>query len=300
MQNKNVTKQLGFIALSIFFLSCNTPTPKSSIEDLKKSIEEIQPTLFKASDVAKIIEDSEAEYLPSVALPTDIIVVYMDGDSLDFLSNEILAAALMGMYTADVSYHLAFLNRDAAFESYTAAQLIANELGFGGEYHDNLLSRHESDTFSIDAMLDVLDNSLSEMNTNYSESDRTRILVGFIAANYIEKQYQIHATIQSYKDKDIDDKLKLQLSKEFVLTALSQQEALNSLIEIIHKNKYAEDKGILLAELLLVRNTFSNLAPLKEKVDVLSPADVFENEDFDAMFNQIAFIRSSLAQTIEN
>ncbi len=141
MNKKNFFKSALIIMMGILIISCISNKQPDPLEDFRKSVSELNPRLMLSSDAARLIEKSEAEYIPELTLSTSIIDKYMDGDSLEFLSNDLQAAALMGVYTADVVYQLAFSNREEAFESYTSAQLIANELGFGDIYVDNLLSR---------------------------------------------------------------------------------------------------------------------------------------------------------------
>lgn len=292
---------LMLIALPcLWFISCTGSKQSDPLEEFRKSINELNPALMLASDAAILIEKSEAEYIPELTLSTNIIDKYMAGDSLEFLSDELHAAALMGIYTADVVYHLAFSNKEEAFESYTAAQLIANELGFGEVYVTNLLERHESEEFSIDSMIVELDDALVSVNEKYSDTDRLRILLTFMGANYIEKQYYIHATVNSYKSKEIEPEEKLLLAKEFVYVTLSQEQSINSLIELIEKHSYEEDTGYLLMEIKVLRENYTRISPLKENIDKLTAANIFENPDFDAIYLQLLKIRGYLTEGIEN
>jgi hypothetical protein len=299
--NKNILLySVSVILTGLLVFSCVSSKKSDPLSEFRESIKELNPRLMPASDVAILIEKSEAEYMPELTLSTSIIDKYMDGDSLEFLSNELHSAALMGIYTADVVYHLVFLNRDDAFESYTSAQLIANELGFGGIYVSNLLSRHESHDFSIDSMIVELDQALIEINEEYTQTDRIRILLVFMAANYIEKQYHIHATVNSYKTKEIDPEEKLLLAQEFIYVILSQEQSINTLIDLIEKNSYEEDTGYTLNELKELREIYSQISPLNEKIDELVAADIFENPDIYAMYIQLKKIRDYLTTGIDN
>jgi hypothetical protein len=148
-------------------------------------------------------------------------------------------------------------------------------------------------------MIYEVDQALIKVDKSYSATDRARILLVFLAANYIEKQYYIHATVQAYKNKNAEPDKKIRLAKEFVLMTLSQEKAINTLIDLIEKNKYAEDSGYLLGELKVLRDNFARIAPLKERIDDLSPADIFENPDFDAMFAQLQLIRNYFTTNME-
>lgn len=259
----------------------------------------IQPALMKVSDAAKLMERSDAEYMPEITVSAEIIEKYMTGDSLDFLNNQIGAAALMGVYVADVVYHGAFRNKHAAFDSYTAGQLIANEIGIGDVFVENFISRHESDTFKPDQMLREIDIAISKFNEEFSSTDRARILIAFLAGNYVEKLYQVHATIQNYKARDLEDEERLLLSREFVLIALSQEKALNTLISLIEKNSYEEDPGLFFNKLMEISKTMENITPLRDQMNELSPDQVFANEDFDTIFAQFSDIRTIITNQVE-
>lgn len=294
----NLKKIIPMIIL-ISLLGCTGQDQKNNFESFKESVSVIQPGVSKISDVALYIEKSEAEYIPDLTLSTEIINTYMQEDTLPFLSNKILSAALMGMYSADIGYHLVFYNRDNSFESFSAAKLIANELGFGDVYVDNLFARYEDENFSIDSMLVDFDKGLERLNTDETDTDRLRTIIGFIIGNYIEKQYQIHATIQSYKTRDIPDDDKLLLAKEFIIVALNQEEALDELLLSIEKNQYADDPGYLYKKFSTLKSSYTHVIPLKEKLDELSPEDVFQNPQFDEIFLQIKEMRDEFALHVE-
>lgn len=300
MYKKNFIKCILAIVSLLLMILCTTRNQPDPLKEFRKSISELNPRLMSSSDAALLIQKSEAEYIPTLTLSTSIIDKYMEGDSLEFLANELHAGALMGIYTADVVYHLAFSNSKEAFESYTAAQLIANELGFGDVYVTNLLKRHETEEFSIDSMIVELDKALVRINEEYTDTDRIRILLVFMGANYIEKQYYIHATVNSYKSKQIEPEEKLLLAKEFIFLTLSQEQSINTLIELIEKNSYKEDTGYILNELKVLREIYAKISPLKENMDNLTASDIFENPDFDEMFAQLKKIRDYLTTGIND
>ena len=300
MNKKHPIYFISVILTGLLVISCTSNKQADPLEEFRKSINDLNPRLMLSSDAAVLIEKSEAEYIPELTLSTSIIDKYMEGDSLDFFDDELHAAALMGIYTADVLYHLAFSDREEAFESYTSAQLIANELGFGDIYVTNLISRHETDEFSIDSMIVELNQALIKVNNKYTDTDRVRILLVFLASNYIERQYYIYATINSYKSKQIEPEKKLLLAKEFIYMTLSQEKSINTLIDLIEKNSYEEDTGYLLQEIKALREIYAQIAPMKRNVNTISAADIFDNPNFDAMYTQLQNIRNYLTKGIDD
>ncbi len=291
----NYFKKILPVLLLVAMIGCVQQNQNNSFEDFRESISDIQPGISKISDVALLIEKSEAEYIPELTLSTSIVEKYMQKESVDFLENKILSAAIMGMYSADIAYSIVFYQRDIAFESFSAAKIIANELGVGDVYVDNLFARYEDEKFSIDSMLAEFDKGLSGFNSEDTDIDRLRIIIGFIVGNYIEKQYHIQSTIQSYKNKDIDDDLKLLLAKEFIIVALNQEEALDAIISSIEKNQYSDDTGYLYEKFKNLSASYSLVLPLKDKLDDLSAADVFQNPQFDDLYMQIKTMRDEIA-----
>lgn len=285
--------------LTVIF-GCTGLNQKDNFESFKESVSSIHPNISKVSDVALLIEKSEADYIPDLTLNTGIIHKYMQEDTLFFLGNKILSAAIMGMYTADIGYNLVFYQRDNSFESFSAAKIIANELGFGDVYVENIFSRYEDNDFTLDSMLIEFDKGLSRFNTEESDTDRLRIIIGFIIGNYLEKQYHIHSTIQSYKEKDISDDLKLLLAQEFIYVALNQKAALDAVLLSIEKNQYADDPGYLYKKFTDLNTAYKELLPLQEKIENLAPEDVFQNPQFDELYFQIKDMREDFALTVEN
>jgi len=280
-------------------IGCKGLNQKDNFESFKESVSAIQPNVSKVSDVALLIEKSEAEYIPDLTINTGIINKYMQEDTLSFLDNRILSAVIMGMYSADIAYNLVFYQRDLAFESFSAAKIIANELGFGDVYVENVFARYEDENFSIDSMLIEFDKGLSRFNPEDTDIDRLRIIIGFFVGNYIEKQFQYHSTIQSYKEKDISDELKLLLAKEFIYVALNQEETLDAILLSIKKNQYDDDPGYFYEKFNTLKTSYNKVLPLKEKLEDLSPEDVFQNPQFDELYFQIKALREEIASSVE-
>ena len=295
----NNTKKIIPMLVIIALIGCKGLNQKDNFESFKESVSAIQPNISKVSDVALLIEKSEAEYIPDLTLNTGIINKYMQEDTLSFLHDKILSSVIMGMYSADIAYNLVFDQRDIAFESFSAAKILANELGVGDVYVENLFARYEEEDFSVDSMLIEFDNGLSRFNPEDSDIDRLRIIIGFIIGNYIEKQYQYHSTIQSYKEKDISDELKLLLAKEFIYVALNQEEALDAILLSIKKNQYEDDPGYLYEKISTLKSSYNKVLPLKEKLENLSPEEVFQNPQFDELFIQIKAMREEIASAVE-
>jgi hypothetical protein len=148
-------------------------------------------------------------------------------------------------------------------------------------------------------MIIELDQALIKVNEEYTDTDRIRILLVFMGANYIEKQYYIQATVNSYKSKQIEPEEKLLLAKEFILVTLSQEQSINALIELIEKNSYVEDTGYLLQEIKILREIYTKISPLNESAEITA-GSIFENPDFDAMFTQLQKIRNYLTEGIDD
>jgi hypothetical protein len=149
-------------------------------------------------------------------------------------------------------------------------------------------------------MIIELDQALIKINEEYTDTDRIRILLVFMAANYIEKQYYIHATVNSYKSKQIEPEEKLLLAKEFIIITLSQERSINTLIDLVEKNSYEEDTGYLLKEIKVLREIYLQIAPLNDRVEELSAEDIFENPDFNTFYSQLQKIRGYLTAGIND
>ena len=136
----NNLKKLIPVIILIAIIGCSGQKQKDAFLAFKESITSVQPGVSNISDVALYLEKSEAEYLPEIPLNTGMIDIYMQQDTLTFMGNDVISSAIMGIYSADIAYHLVFYQRDKAFESFSAAKVIANELGLGDVFVDNFFN----------------------------------------------------------------------------------------------------------------------------------------------------------------
>ncbi len=227
--------------------------------------------------VASIMKFSGIEYTPQLTLDTTI--------KTNYTATPQYAALMCGVYSADALYHAAFSNSDEAFESYTSAQVLANQVGFGPFYVENLLRRREDGVTEADSLLFKMDDFLAEFDSSRTEEERFVIIAAYLMGNLIEKMYLIDAGLAGFegvKISEISDEAK------FVYRIFSSGgDAILYLTELTRKYGHNPVLTIELAKLAELFLTFKNSAQPS-----YSPDDVFiPSAELKALSDQIKRLR---------
>lgn len=276
---RKISLMSAFCLLFLAFSSCQNK-PQQNESEIDVHLMQFT-TMFgekgNLQQVASIMKFSGIEYTPQLTLDTAIKASYT--------STPQYTALICGVYSADALYHAAFSNSDAAFESYTSAQVLANHVGFGPFYVETLIQRRNDELSKSDSVLFKLDNFLSEIDTTFTEEERFKIIASYLIGNLIEKMYLIDAALTGFegrKIKDISDEAK------FVYRILfSESDAILYLTELTRKYGHNPVLTIELAKLAELFITLKNSEHPK-----YSPEDVFiPNAELKAISDQIKRLR---------
>lgn len=282
-------KHLTILLISILVLGACKPqesdTNQKEFKDFLTKVKAFSPSPINISNVINMMIMSGSDYNPEITNSTEVVEKYK--------VDPIYAAANCGSYTADALYHYAFNNSDAAFESYTAAQILANHLEFGplyaGHYFDHM---SEIDTVSREKVLMEFDNVLKQVDSTLTQFDRHQLKLAYLIGNSIEKLYLIDQALQSVEANE-EGNISLE-ANQLLHIFLNQEYALKNLVELVDQYKEKED-GPFFKQLLALYSLYYNLE------DRVEP----EYKDYDsfkrspeilAISDQIKNVRNEIVQ----
>ncbi|HBH49994.1 MAG TPA: hypothetical protein DDX98_15215 [Bacteroidales bacterium] len=283
MKNLIYLLQIGLLAM--FIISCK---PVSSGE---QSASEFDSLLFEFNTmygvksnlqtVAEVMIKSGVDYRPELTLDTLIQAEYLESPEA--------SAFICGVFSADALYHAAFGNNDAGFESYTSAQVMANQLGIGPFYVENLLLRREDTGLTEeDSLLFKFDEVLAEFDTTLPNDKRFRIISSYLIGNITEKLYLIDQSIASLEGMKVAD---ITNQGKFLYDLrISEKKTIDLFVSIF--NKYAVNKGNKLhTELMVLQALYEEL--YKKGLPDYKPDDIYQpTEELQAISEQIGVVRS--------
>ena len=260
--------------LVLSFHGCKTASDADTVNEHDSVLIEFNTMFGVQSNMEEVVNmmiRSGFIYTPEITIDTAIKEDYYQSDNV--------AALMCGVFSADAIYHSAFGNSDAAFESYTSAQELANFVGIGPYYVENLLKRAEQGLTEADSLLYKFDKVLSDVDTTLNEEKRMRIIASYLIGNLIEKMYLVDKGVQSLEGKklvDISDEAKT-LYKYLIL----EKKSVDMFVDII--DRYAVNKGNpLYVEMVSLQTVFEEFynseQPEYKPDDIYKPTPEMEND----------------------
>lgn len=211
---------------------------------------------------------------------TDVMInsgiVYDATLTLDTLQQEVytstmpISALFCGIYSADALYHAAFNKDDASFESYTAAQILANELGIGPYYVESLLKRDDDGITEADSLIFKFNAALAESDTSLSDNKRIRIISSYLLGNIIEKLYLVNKGVATLENKPITE-ISKQAQYLFQLL-IAEEETVDLFVQLL--DKYSKEPGNQLhIEMITLQSLYKALSA--KGIPNYLPTDLF-------------------------
>jgi hypothetical protein len=173
---------------------------KKEVNEFDTLITEFNTMFGVRSDLQTVVNfmiQSGIKYEPELTLDTAIVK--------DYINTPQIAAYMCGVYSADALYHSAFGNGDAAFKSYTSAQVLANHIGVGPYYIEHLLKSRKEGLSEKDSLLYKFDVVLAEFDTNIVQQQRFGIIAAYLLGNLIEKLYLVDQGLKSLEGKSVSE-----------------------------------------------------------------------------------------------
>ncbi len=263
-----------------------------SIEDYIKTAEAIEPDLDKVDQIFNILYMVHAGYYD--VLTNDPYSAH------SYKSSYPVAAANLGIYMADIVYHLYGESNESMFITFQAAQELAKFIGVESEFASWTIENLEGTMMKRDTITILFNNLLRESEKYNSEKERVFVHTAFLTGSFVEKVF-ISSNLLKEKmaDEDISKEEEGDIRKLLVIY-MNQLDPSSSILYDAFEKQQDQLSG------LAILSTFESLkvlaAHLKETKSTLSVAPLDElasNEDLITTFDLISDLRNTLVTSTE-
>ena len=283
-------KILVFVILSTAIIACKNKSADQNtgqadeFKAFTEKVEKIDMNVRTPTDLMDMLELSMVNFMPEL--------INDPNNSDQYLSNDVLAAANMGVYLVDGLYQYSSKQFDNGYYSMMAAKNLATKLGMGAGFDEMVLERYTELNPGVDSFLIKLNENIIASETFLEKQDRMRLFAGLIGGNYIEKQYILFNMI--FKGNvDLPETSRLITLREILYATRKHMNKLPDVIALIESIKKETDSGIILNELKAIEALRQqNLLP--EDISQITASQIFENQNLSAMFEKIKEVRSMI------
>jgi hypothetical protein len=283
-------KILVLVILSTALIACKNKSVDQNAaqaDELKAftdKIEKIDMNVRTPTDLMYMLELSMVDFMPELI---------NDANNSDrYLSNEVMAAANMGVYLVDGLYQYSSKEFNGGYYSMEAAKNLATKLGMGAGFDQMVLTRYTELNPSVDSFLIKLNANITASETELKAKDKMRLFAGLIGGNYVEKQFILSNIIFKY-NVDLPDTAKLIALREVLVSSRKLMEKLPEVISLIESIKKESDPGIILDKLKEIE-AIRQQKPIPDDVSRIAPAQIFQNPKLLEMFEKIKELRSMI------
>jgi hypothetical protein len=279
-----------FAILTIALVACKNKSADQSAkqaEEFKAFTEKVAQIKMSAStpdDIMKMLELTAVDFMPEL--------VNDPANSDKYLSNDIFAAANVGIYLVDGLYQYSSKEFASGYQSILAAKNLSTKLGLSESFDKLVVDRYNNPNPEIDTLLAKIDETIAASETELKAKDNMRLYTSMIAANYIEKEYILFNIIFKY-DVDVPDEYKLILLRQVLYATGEHLKKLPDVIALIESVKKDTDPGTFLNELKAIDALRQQLVFPADKSQ-LTPDQIFKNQTLLTMFEKIKEVRGSI------
>lgn len=285
---------LPIILSLLLLISCgnnNKQQQESSdtfdIQDYIKAAESIDPDLDHVDQVFNILDMVDAGYFD--VLTNDPYSAH------SYKSSNAVAAANLGIYMADIVYHLYGDANESMFLTFQAAQELAKYIGVQSEFASWTIENLEGSMMKRDTITMLFNKLLADSKKYSSEQEMVFIHTAFLTGSFVEKVYITSNILkQKMQDEDITQEEEGNIRKLLVIY-LNQLDPSTTILYDAFNQQKDQLQG------LVILNTFEKLkelaSHLQERKSALSVAPISElsaNDDLTTTFELISNLRTVL------
>jgi hypothetical protein len=284
-----------FVILTTAFIACknksvdNNASQADEFKAFTEKVAQLNMNVRTAEDLKGMIELTGVDYMPELANNPD------NGEK--YLSNDVMAAANLGVYLVDGLYQYSSKEYIKGDSSIIAAKNIATKIGMGAGFDALLTERYNEANPNIDTFLMKLNESMMASETVSKEQDKIRLFTALVGANYIEKQYILFNIIFKY-NVELPDEYKLVVLRQVLYVTGEHMKKLPEVISLIESVKKDTDPGTILEQLKSIEALRQQLVLPADPAQV-TPAQIFENKTLLAIFEKVKEVRGIIVAVPE-
>lgn len=281
----------AIIAL-LMMVSCNSKKTSDdaeimSAEDLKRIIQTadaINPEVSSISDVFKTLDLANAKYYP--------VLCNDPYNAQNYKNSKSAAAANLGIYIADIVYHMYGQSTEEMFITFSAAQELARYMGIDSDFGAALITELEGGKISRDSLIVEFNNLLYESEQYNSNQELLHVHTAFLTGLYFEKLFITSSLIDQLQKQQNPTIEHMESFKELLVVFNKQLRSITVLTNSLDEYKKELEDTFNFVE---IQNLMVSAIALNEKFkDIVQSDKIKLFDELTTMHKQIANIRTGI------
>ncbi len=282
----------------VLIASCGTnkkPDQSADTFDLDAYIaaaEAIDHNLNKVEQVFNILDMVNAEYYD--------VLTNDPYNAHSYKSSYPIAAANLGIYMADILYHLYGEANESMFLTFAAAQELAKFIGIESEFATWTIENLEGKLMQRDTITRLFNGLLADSENYNSEKEMVFVHTAFLTGSFIEKVYFTSSLLkQKMSGQEISKEQESDI-RELLVIYLNQLDPSTGILYEAFENQQDQLEG------LVVLTTFERLKELSIELKQVKPtlvvapiSELASNKSLTTTFGLIANLRNLLVTSSE-
>lgn len=263
-----------------------------SIEDYIKAAESIEPELTQVDQIFDILYMVDAEYYD--VLTNDPYSAH------SYKTSYPVAAANLGIYVADIVYHLYGEEDESMFLSFQAAQELAKHIGVQSEFGTWTMENLEGTMMRRDTITHLFNSLLKDSENYNTEQEMVFVHTAFLTGSFVEKVFISGNLLkQKLAFEDISQEEEGNIRKLLVIY-LNQLDPAASVLYDAYEQQQEQLEGLaLLSSFKKLKELSAHLKEVKSSLTVAPISDLASNSDLTTTYDLISELRTSLIASAE-
>ena len=285
------------VAFTISFLilvSCGSKktqeedaTDAFNIEDYIKAAESIEPDLDKVDQIFNILYMVNAGYYD--VLTNDPYSAH------NYKTSYPVAAANLGIYVADIVYHLYGESDERMYLTFQAAQQLAKHIGVESEFASWTMENLEGTMMKRDTITHLFNALLKDSENYNSEKEMLFVHTAFLTGSFIEKVYiSSNLLKEKMNDQDISKEEEGDIRKLLIIYLNQLDPSATILYDAFEQQEDQLEGLAILSSFEGLKELAAHLKEMKSTLSVSPISDLASNEDLLKTFGLISDLRTGL------
>lgn len=261
--------------------------PEIGLDSFRLLALDVLPAYNSISDISQLLSNVDVKFYPGIVNDINNIERYTN--------NDLLSAANIGVYFADIAYGYAFEDQNIAIASYIAAMSLAENFRITTTFLETFLEHVSISEAEIDTVLFKLERDLQIYASHLIDDEQIRLYSSLLRGNFIEKNYLLYTTISRYPDNTVSEDNKIENLQKLVWIASGQKIALEELNKVLNDYTIPEDDRIYQDEFVSLEKTMNEAAFLRD-TSVVRTIELVSNPEFVNLYDEITRIRKLITE----
>jgi len=245
------------------------------------------PAYNSISDIFQLFQHVEVSYYPEIVNNIENIERYMN--------NELLTAANIGVYIADLAYAYSTGSENAAIPSYFAAMELSQNIQLAMTFLVVFLENYSVTEAELDTILLKLEQDLQTSAAYLTGEEEVRLYSALLTGTYIEKVFLLYSIISKYSENSVPENEIIENIQRLIWIASGQKKALEKLNQVIDGYEIPEEYQLYHYELSNLEKQM-NETPFLMDTSIVRTVEIPGSPEFVNLYNEIIRIRKFITE----